>query len=652
MPALKRARGAVALLLASLLLFGVTPPTRADADLAPGASAVIANTGGDPILLREGAGYQFTVLDHLPGGTPVTVLDGPTPGDDGLLWYRVAVRGVTGYVFAAFVVPADRAALAAATTAAPASSPAAVAGTGGDGLHLRDEPELAGAILAVVPDGARVAVTGPPRLNGGITWYPVVYDDLAGWAAGDYLATAGGDAATPATDRQALAIGIGEHVAVSGTGGWPLRLRAAAHLDAATLAVAPEEAVLEVRDGPLSDSTGGTWYAVNYGGVAGYASAAYLRWTDAALSPAPATSGASGGSALAAGARGEVGATGGWPLRIRGESSLEAATLAVAPEGAVLRVLDGPIVASGGEIWYAVDYDGLQGYASGGYLRPTARDATTRLLRATTEAGQGLATLAAGAHAEIGNTGGWDLRIRASASLDGDVLGAAAEGTVLGVVGDGVPDGEGNVWYPVDYDGLSGFARASYLVPTDRAVSARVAAPAAPAAPPPTPEVAPAPVAPAAAPAATPPPAPAPAPAAPPAPVAIPARATGSFGWPAQGSLTQRFGVNAAVYGPGGHNGIDIANRTGTPVVAADGGVVTFAGVKGGLGNAVVIDHGNGLVTEYGHASSLLVRAGQRVEKGQQIMLMGATGFATGPHIHFSVIRNGTYVDPLGYLPR
>jgi murein DD-endopeptidase MepM/ murein hydrolase activator NlpD len=139
------------------------------------------------------------------------------------------------------------------------------------------------------------------------------------------------------------------------------------------------------------------------------------------------------------------------------------------------------------------------------------------------------------------------------------------------------------------------------------------------------------------------------------APAATPeagTRAVGSFIWPATGALTTYFGDNPRYYGPGGHNGLDIANSLGTPLLAADGGVVTFAGWRGGLGNAIAIDHENGFVTWYGHANSLAVGAGQRVSRGQVVAYMGSTGNSTGSHIHFIIVRNGVYVDPLAYLPR
>ncbi|MFN8512616.1 MAG: peptidoglycan DD-metalloendopeptidase family protein [Chloroflexia bacterium] len=459
----------------------------------------------------------------------------------------------------------------------------------------------------------------------------------------------------PATNRQALALTIGEHVEVSNTGGWPVRLRAAGNLDAPTLDAAPEGAVLRVLDGPLSDASGNAWYAVEYDGSTGYASAAYLSWTDAELSERqPAAAVAAAGAGVAAGGNAEVGNTGGWPLRVRAASALDAATLAVAPEGAVVQILDGPTLDGAGNAWYAVNYDGVQGYAGAAYLNATDRAVTARQSGAAIGVSEA-AGFAVGAHVEVSNTGGWNLRLREEAGLNGGVVAAADEGTVLVVVSGPVTDGEGNAWYGVDYDGASGFVRASYLSATDRAASVRaapsapqVAAASIPAAAPAAEQPAEHPTAPAStAPAA--PAAPAPQPVAQAAPAAS---ATGSFIWPAQGSLTQGFGGNVAFYGPGGHNGIDIANKIGTPIVAADGGVVTYAGWKGGLGNAVVIDHGNGFVTEYGHASAIHVSVGQRVSRGQLILSMGSTGNSTGPHCHFSVILNGVYRDPMRYLPK
>ena len=127
---------------------------------------------------------------------------------------------------------------------------------------------------------------------------------------------------------------------------------------------------------------------------------------------------------------------------------------------------------------------------------------------------------------------------------------------------------------------------------------------------------------------------------------------TGQLGWPVSGEITSPYGYRVhpiwgtTIY----HSGIDIGVDEGTPVHAADGGVVVWSGWMGGYGYAVVIDHGNGLSTLYGHNSELAVDEGQSVAKGQVISYAGSTGNSTGPHVHFEVRANGDPVDPMGYL--
>jgi murein DD-endopeptidase MepM/ murein hydrolase activator NlpD len=88
----------------------------------------------------------------------------------------------------------------------------------------------------------------------------------------------------------------------------------------------------------------------------------------------------------------------------------------------------------------------------------------------------------------------------------------------------------------------------------------------------------------------------------------------------------------------------------GAPIEAPAGGVVTSVGWETGYGNTVEIDHGFGISTRFAHCSKVLVRAGQRVSRGQQIALVGSTGLATGPHLHYEVHVNGKPVDPLKYV--
>jgi murein DD-endopeptidase MepM/ murein hydrolase activator NlpD len=118
------------------------------------------------------------------------------------------------------------------------------------------------------------------------------------------------------------------------------------------------------------------------------------------------------------------------------------------------------------------------------------------------------------------------------------------------------------------------------------------------------------------------------------------------FIWPCEGVVVSGFGMRWGRL----HEGIDIACAYATPVHAAAAGTVIYAGWMEGYGNLVVLDHGNGLSTAYAHASALLVSVGQSVAQGAEVSLVGATGHATGPHLHFEVRVNGVAADPLSYL--
>jgi murein DD-endopeptidase MepM/ murein hydrolase activator NlpD len=98
------------------------------------------------------------------------------------------------------------------------------------------------------------------------------------------------------------------------------------------------------------------------------------------------------------------------------------------------------------------------------------------------------------------------------------------------------------------------------------------------------------------------------------------------------------------------HAGLDFAAERGTPIASAAGGTIVFAGFKSDFGWVVEIDHGNGLITRYAHASRLLVQIGQVVAPGDCIAMVGSTGRSTGPHLHFEVLKNGGHVDPRRYL--
>lgn len=117
--------------------------------------------------------------------------------------------------------------------------------------------------------------------------------------------------------------------------------------------------------------------------------------------------------------------------------------------------------------------------------------------------------------------------------------------------------------------------------------------------------------------------------------------------WPTTGQFSSPFGMRWGRM----HEGIDIADRSGPPVVVPLAGTVSFAGVQSGYGNLVTIDHGNGVETRYGHLAQIMVTEGQPVTTGTQLGVMGTTGRSTGVHLHFEVRLNGTAYNPLTALP-
>jgi len=125
------------------------------------------------------------------------------------------------------------------------------------------------------------------------------------------------------------------------------------------------------------------------------------------------------------------------------------------------------------------------------------------------------------------------------------------------------------------------------------------------------------------------------------------------LGLPFPGSITSTFGHRENPFGGSNvetHKGLDIKGPFGGEVKAMAKGEVEFAGVKGGYGNCIILKHGNGFETLYGHLSKILVSVGQQIDIGQQIGNIGSTGRSTGPHLHYEVHRNGQKINPEAFL--
>jgi murein DD-endopeptidase MepM/ murein hydrolase activator NlpD len=133
---------------------------------------------------------------------------------------------------------------------------------------------------------------------------------------------------------------------------------------------------------------------------------------------------------------------------------------------------------------------------------------------------------------------------------------------------------------------------------------------------------------------------------------ALPTETDGIFGWPIRGAINSDFGPRIhPIFGTvRQHNGLDMDGNAGDPAVSAGRGVVVMAEGRGGYGNLVVVDHGNGLATLYAHLTAWAVRPGDVVERGALVGYVGSTGFSTGPHLHWEVRVMGVPVNPYPFL--
>jgi murein DD-endopeptidase MepM/ murein hydrolase activator NlpD len=125
-----------------------------------------------------------------------------------------------------------------------------------------------------------------------------------------------------------------------------------------------------------------------------------------------------------------------------------------------------------------------------------------------------------------------------------------------------------------------------------------------------------------------------------------------SYTWPIYGGWITKEFIDDPKVSEKKHLGIDIAAKIGTPVKATANGVVSFAGWTSDFGNIIIIDHGNGFLTKYGHNSRVLVERGDIVKQGKIIAFVGDSGRSSAPHLHFEIWKDGTPVNPRDYLLR
>jgi murein DD-endopeptidase MepM/ murein hydrolase activator NlpD len=293
-----------------------------------------------------------------------------------------------------------------------------------------------------------------------------------------------------------------------------------------------------------------------------------------------------------------------------------------------LRVDEVDTVYAEGSRWWPVQIDGLVGWVAGQYLAPTESTWTETEVVADEAIAEAPAKVAgwfeAGSYVLADTDDGSGLNIRADGAPDAERIGIVPENDVVQVMDGPYNDPIGNPWYLITDGEVTGFVSGWYLSHADQ----------------PGEDLAQTDI---------------------PSKVTIPGVATGAFDYPLQSWVfTQAFGCSPFWFEPWDsavgcnfHNGADFAADAYSPLLAADGGTVEYAGwCDCGLGYYVKIDHGNGFKTLYGHMAEMpWVSAGEAVAKGDVIGPVGSTGISTGPHVHFIVQVNGVAQDPLAYLP-
>ena len=262
-------------LLAATLGAAAIAPAAADTNLAIGGQALVSQTNGDGVHVRDGLGYSATILTTIPEGASVKVLGGPKSAADGSLWYNVQAGSTQGWVISTYL----------SLPAVQQGSSLVVTGTNGNGLRLRNGASLTAATLTVMPDETQVSVVGSDQHDAqGNVWANVSFQGQSGFASRQYLA-AGAAAPTPApaivttsAPVPPAGVAVGDNAVVANTGGDGVNLRASAGFSASVQTVIPEGDVVHVSGGPQSAS-GASWWNVDYKGLKGWVDAAYLAPT-------------------------------------------------------------------------------------------------------------------------------------------------------------------------------------------------------------------------------------------------------------------------------------------------------------------------------------------------------------------------------------
>jgi cell wall-associated NlpC family hydrolase len=274
---------ALALLVIFSGIAGTTPATYAAGSIVVGGKAVVANTDGANIRVREGAGTKYDQSAEAHEGEVVTVLDGPAKDANGNIWFKIQAPGGKGWILSDFLSSKSSSSQAAKPAAPALSGSARISNTGGDNIRVRGGAGTNHDQVAEAHEGEVVAILdGPAKDAKGNVWYKVRTPGGTGWVLADFLKSAGGAApaapAAPAPVEKPVsqAPKLTGFAKVTNTDGDYLRIRSTPSRNGSVLTTVQPDVVVAIKKGPQVDDSNTVWYQVTVEGTTGWAMAQYL----------------------------------------------------------------------------------------------------------------------------------------------------------------------------------------------------------------------------------------------------------------------------------------------------------------------------------------------------------------------------------------
>ncbi len=346
------------------IIFGIIAAnpssTYAAYPIVAGGAALVANTDGGTVRVRNGAGTTYDQVAEAHEGEVVSILDGPAKDSGGSNWYKVSAPGGTGWVISDY--------LQGTPVKIVKGGNATIANTDGGTVRVRNGAGTTYDQVAEAHEGEVVSILdGPAKDSGGSNWYKVSAPGGTGWVISDYLQ---GKISVPANANNTTSKGTstagksgvyqGGQATVSNTGGDPIRVRNGAGTTYDQVAEAHEGEVVSILDGPAKDSGGSNWYKVSAPGGTGWVISDYLQGT------AGSSNAKLAGPRLTGFAR--VGNSDGDPVRLRTDASSNGSVITEFAADTSVAIKQGPLTSSDGIAWYQVSGNGLTGWMMAQYL--------------------------------------------------------------------------------------------------------------------------------------------------------------------------------------------------------------------------------------------------------------------------------------------